>query len=212
MGSLVDDLLLLARLDQGRPLRARAGRLDAVADDAVARRPGRRARPAIDAASRRRSQSRATSDRLRQVVANLLGQRPGPHARRAPRSRCASGRPGTGGRARGGRRRPGLEPDVAPRSSSASTGPTRPVPATAAAAAWAWPSWPPWPRPTAAGSASTPRPGAGARFVVDLPRSDEDQRRLGHLRMEVEDDPVPHRLVPALRRHDRRRLLRRQSV
>ena len=74
MGVLVDDLLLLARLDQGRPLEHEPvdlvahSRRDAV-DDARAAHPRpqrRRRRPTA------RSRSSATKHRLRQVLANLL--------------------------------------------------------------------------------------------------------------------------------------------
>ena len=74
MGSLVDDLLQLARLDQGRPLDrapvdlaalARDAALDAqaVAPDRADHRRG----------GRRRRSSSATRRSLRQVVANLVG-------------------------------------------------------------------------------------------------------------------------------------------
>jgi two-component system OmpR family sensor kinase len=72
MGTLVDDLLLLARLDQGRPVRRERVDLGRIAADAVADaralEPGRQIvamiDPGIDVAG--------DEDRLRQVVGNLL--------------------------------------------------------------------------------------------------------------------------------------------
>ena len=71
MGALVDDLLLLARLDQKRPLERAAVRLDALAEDAVhdARAVEPERRITLDAVP-----VEVTGDemRLRQVVSNLL--------------------------------------------------------------------------------------------------------------------------------------------
>ena len=72
MGVLVDDLLLLARLDQGRPLEHVAVDLDALAADACADAraadPGRRITLRIDGAVR----VQGDDMRLRQVLGNLL--------------------------------------------------------------------------------------------------------------------------------------------
>ena len=72
MGVLVDDLLLLARLDQGRPLEAHPVNLAALARDAVADaravEPGR----AIDLVVPERLMVDGDEGRLRQVLANLL--------------------------------------------------------------------------------------------------------------------------------------------
>jgi two-component system, OmpR family, sensor kinase len=72
MGSLVDELLLLARLDQGRPLERAPVDLAAVAREAVeAARALEPERPlALDAAPR--VEVTGDRDRLRQVVDNLL--------------------------------------------------------------------------------------------------------------------------------------------
>jgi two-component system OmpR family sensor kinase len=73
MGALVDDLLLLARLDQGRPLRRDPVDLSRVCADAVAdlraAAPSHPVVAAVDAGVR----VVGDEDRLRQVVGNLLG-------------------------------------------------------------------------------------------------------------------------------------------
>ena len=58
MTSLVEDLLLLARLDSGRPLRARAGRPDPAAARGGLGRPGRRPRPPLAPRPARRRRRR----------------------------------------------------------------------------------------------------------------------------------------------------------
>ena len=72
MGVLVDDLLLLARLDQGRPLRRDLVDLSRVAGDAVADartvEPGRQLVAALDPGVA----VLGDDDRLRQVIGNLL--------------------------------------------------------------------------------------------------------------------------------------------
>ena len=68
---------------------------------------------------------------------------------------------------------------TAPRCSSGSTGPTRPAPGRQAAAGSGCPSWPPWWPRTAAGSASSPRPGEGSRFLVELPAAQRVSRFTG---------------------------------
>jgi len=71
MGVLVDDLLLLARLDEGRPLEREPVRLDAIAREAVetARAVDPERRLDLDAAP---AQVLGDHDRLRQVLDNLL--------------------------------------------------------------------------------------------------------------------------------------------
>jgi len=73
MGTLVDDLLLLARLDQGRPLRRDVVDLSRVCVDAVAdlraTAPSHPVVAGVDAGVH----VVGDEDRLRQVVANLLG-------------------------------------------------------------------------------------------------------------------------------------------
>ncbi|MEP7378626.1 MAG: HAMP domain-containing sensor histidine kinase [Chloroflexota bacterium] len=72
MGALVDDLLLLARLDQGRPLRADQVALSGLVDDAVrdirAVEPGR----PVNADLAPDLTVTGDEDRLRQLVGNLL--------------------------------------------------------------------------------------------------------------------------------------------
>ena len=74
MGVLVDDLLLLAQLDQGRPLEQEPVDLAALVAGACGRRPRdrtRTGRSTLDADDDRRS-SRGDDARLRQAVGNLL--------------------------------------------------------------------------------------------------------------------------------------------
>ena len=72
MGGLVDDLVLLARLDQGRPLEAAPVDLAAVVEDAVADaravEPGR----TVEVGGVTRAMVTGDRSRLRQVVDNLL--------------------------------------------------------------------------------------------------------------------------------------------
>jgi two-component system OmpR family sensor kinase len=73
MGTLVDDLLQLARLDQGRPLERQPVDLAAVASDAV--RDARAVDPARPISAEVSEPLTVVGDdgRLRQVVANLIG-------------------------------------------------------------------------------------------------------------------------------------------
>lgn len=75
MGSLVEDLLHLARLDQGRPLESAPVDLAALADDAVrdalARQPGRPVQATVPGGGP--VLVMGDEARLRQVVANLVG-------------------------------------------------------------------------------------------------------------------------------------------
>jgi signal transduction histidine kinase len=210
MGLLVDDLLLLARLDQGRPLETAPLAFDRLVADAV--RDARAVEPErpITLAT---EPAVVTGDdhRLRPVVSNLLA------------NACVHTPPGTAVHvsvhAAGDRVRlevadegPGLGPEMAarvferfyrgdPARTRARGGSGLGLSIVAAVAE------------AHGGRVSVETaPGAGARFVVDLPGADEDQRRLGYLGVEVEDDPIPHRLLPAFRRHDRRRLPGHEGV
>ena len=72
MGRLVEDLLLLARLDQGRPLRRDLVDLSAIVVDAVADTRAVEPRRPIHAAVVEGIEVAGDDDRLRQVVGNLL--------------------------------------------------------------------------------------------------------------------------------------------
>jgi two-component system OmpR family sensor kinase len=72
MGALVDDLLLLARLDQGRPLRQEPVNLSRICEDAAAdHRAVDASRPLVAAIEPGLTMA-GDDDRLRQVVGNLL--------------------------------------------------------------------------------------------------------------------------------------------
>ncbi|HEY6571417.1 MAG TPA: ATP-binding protein [Candidatus Limnocylindrales bacterium] len=72
MGALVDDLLLLARLDQGRPVRRDPVDLSRIADEAVADARALESGRPIAAAIEPGVVVAGDEDRLRQVVGNLL--------------------------------------------------------------------------------------------------------------------------------------------
>ena len=115
MTALVEDLLLLARLDEGRELVARARRPGrALVVDAVERRaarPGPDHDWALDLPDEPRRRSPATRRGLHQVVANLLANArmhtPAGTTVASPRS---DGEPTTERRAHGARRRPRHRP------------------------------------------------------------------------------------------------------
>ena len=134
MGTLVDDLLHLARLDQGRPLERRPVDLGPLVEDAV--RDAQAVDPdrAIARGDRRPVEVLGDGARLHQVVANLVANAL-VHAPGAP-SRCASASRGgcRGGRGRRRRARAWPRP-TPPARSSASTGPMPRGAATTAAAA-----------------------------------------------------------------------------
>ena len=152
MKTLVEDLLLLARLDEGRPLDRRA--VDLVAVCAEAARTAAAVGPAWPVSLTASGPVEVMGDeaRLRQVVDNLLAnvRAHTPEGTAAtvsvsvsevgedgPRTRCWTWPTA----ARGWGRTP-------VGSSSASTAPTRP--GRAGAPGSAWPSWPRWWPPTAA--------------------------------------------------------------
>ena len=155
MTSLVDDLLLLARLDSGRPLAAEPVDLTATGGGRGQRRPrGRPRTPAgCSTCPTRRSTVPGDAARLHQVVANLLAN---------ARTHTPPGSTVTTRLAAGGRRGaeisvaddgPGMPPELRDRGLRTvrpgrhARGRGRP-----AAPASAWPSWPPWWRPTTAPS------------------------------------------------------------
>lgn len=73
MSTLVEDLLLLARLDQGRPLRQEPVSLSELVNDAVADARAVEPERPISASVADGVVVRGDEDRLRQVVGNLLG-------------------------------------------------------------------------------------------------------------------------------------------
>ena len=171
MGLLVEDLLLLARLDQQRPL-DRSSRSTCSSSPATpSTTPGcsHPTGPSGSSCSARRAPVVLGDEaRLRQVVMQPGDQRADPHpggyaGRSHRRGHAGRGRRAGPGAAR--RRRPRTGPvrgGPRPGRSSGSTGPTRPGPGRQAAPGSACPSSPPWSRPTAAGSASSPRPARAA--------------------------------------------------
>ena len=191
MGLLVEDLLLLARLDQQRPLdlRSRSTCPRSPATPSTTPGPSRpTGRSSCTWTSRSPTPRSCCGDegRLRQVVGNLVtnalthtpaGTRG--HGRRVGRGADDAGRPGAARsptRARAWTRR------TPSGSSSASTGPTPRAPAAPAAPGSGWRSSPRWSPRTAARSTSTPRPGKGTVVTVRLPRSgpaDVSRRRPG---------------------------------
>ena len=157
MGVLVEDMLLLARLDQQRPIEHRPVDLLTLAADAVqdARIIAPDREITLDVGSGAAFLILGDEVRLRQVIANLMNN---------ALTHTPEGTP-VAVRLLAGPRQPvpSVVLEVAdqgpgPRrtrrstSSSGSTAPTRPGPGQQAAPASAWPSWPRWSRRTTAPS------------------------------------------------------------
>jgi two-component system OmpR family sensor kinase len=158
MSMLVNDLLLLARLDEGRPLGREPVQLDEVVDEAVetalAVEPDRPVE--LEATPVRVTGDR---ERLRQIVDNLLGNVRAHTPAGAPvrvRVTSVDGTAVVEVEDSG----PGLAPRKPTASSSASTARMRPDHAPRAAPASAFRSYPPSPRPTEAPSRRAPTPEA----------------------------------------------------
>ena len=169
MGTLVDDLLLLARLDQGRPLRRDAVDLSRVCTDAVA--DLRASEPVASGGGGRSNLAWCVAgddDRLRQVVGNLLANVARPHARRdADRGGAPSTATPDGSRwaeLRVVDHGPGIPPEHAlARVRPLLPGRRRDARARPAAPGLASRSWRPSWRRTVASSGTRPRPGAARR-------------------------------------------------
>ena len=179
MTALVDDLLLLARLDSGRPLDREPVDLTRLVIDAVsdAHAAGRDHRWLLD---------------LPDEPVTVRGDEPGctrcwptcwPTPAPTPRRDTVVTVALAPARRRGTVELtvtddgPGIPPELQPESSSGSPAATRSrLPAPPAAPASGWPSWRRWSTRTAAGSRWTAGP-ARTPFVVTLPRPDDLQRR-----------------------------------
>ncbi|WNB85271.1 HAMP domain-containing sensor histidine kinase [Cellulomonas sp. ATA003] len=178
MGGLVEDLLHLARLDEGRPLRADPVDLTVLAADAVsdlhALDPGRPVRlvPLPGAADQGLAPCVVVGDedRLRQVLANLTGNVVRHTAPGTP-VEVRVGRVGDGAAVlEVSDQGPGIPPSRPPACSSGSTASTPPVPGSPAAVpGWGWRSSPRSWAPTTARCGSTPPPAAGPRSTSSSP-------------------------------------------
>ena len=178
MGVLVDDLLLLARLDEGRPLERRPPEHDDPGRGAGGRRPRGGAGPPDRAGDGGPGRACEGDDvRLRQVVSNLLSNARSHTPRGAPVTVRVLARERRGGD-RGGRLGPrDWRRSTRSGSSSASSAPTPRGRAPAAAAAWACRSSRPSPRRTAGAPRWSRPPGGGPPSACSC-RSHPTHRRV----------------------------------
>ncbi len=171
MGLLVEDLLLLARLDEERPSRTEPVDLTVLAADAVqdARAIAPDRAVTLLGRSGRLEPTEIAGDerRLRQVITNLTANAVSHTPAGSPIEIVVGSTDDRGDASRSATTGPASTPSRPAGSSSGSSGPTpRGCAAGAAAPASGWPSWRrSWPR-TAAGSGSRRPPGGGATFVV----------------------------------------------
>ena len=164
MGTLVDDLFLLAQLDRERPLRFEPVDLADLVRRSVAgigvSAPDRPVAVDVDRPGGGRRRRAPDPPGGRQPAR----QRRHPHAGRMPPCRDQAGRGGRMGRAHRPRRRARDRSGRRRRaSSSPSSAPTRPGPGRQAVPAWVWPSWPPSSRPTGARSGGCRATGPPSR-------------------------------------------------
>ena len=200
MGVLVEDMLLLARLDQQRPLERRTVDMLTLAADAVndARvvAPDRSINLTVGAGAA--LLVLGDEVRLRQVIGNLMSNAlnhtpegtpdrgPGPvrHPGGVAHRRGQRG-PGRA-RGRGSRqlaspavvfevadRGPGLTPEQAEHVFERFYRADQAGPGGPAVPASAWPSWPRWSARTAGPCGSSPTPGGGATFRIAIPLAPE---------------------------------------
>ena len=169
MGVMVEELLVLARLGEGREPERLPVDLARVVDDCVS--DARAAAPARDIELVRPETADVLGDdhQLRQVVANLLSNAAAPHARLGADPRDADDRRRPRHARRRRRRSRARSRTSPPRCSSPSSAPTSRAPARRAAPASASPSSPPSSRPTAAACGSTRRPAPAPRSRSTLP-------------------------------------------
>ena len=179
MGHLVEDLLLLARLDESRPIDRAPVDLTLVAGEAV--EAARAVGPEWPLETQADGPVMVPGDRvgLRQVLRQPAGQRAGPHSSRHPGDRddlhreVARPMPDQRQRTRNQRGR------TPPGCSSGSSGPIRPVHGPAAAPGWGCPSWlPSWP-PTGAGEAAPAPPRRGHLHHLDAGAREPGRRGAG---------------------------------
>ncbi len=170
MGRLVDDMLLLARLDEGRPLDLVDVDLGHIAEDAVgdarAVEPGR----PITLSAEDGVVVSGDADRLRQVAANLAGERARAHAcRHAGRGAGTPGRPCCGPRGDRSRSR-ARRPSSRTRCSSGSCEPIPRGRARRVVRASGSPSSPRSSKPMAGAQRSSRSPAKVRRSVSCSPR------------------------------------------
>ena len=159
MSGLVEDLLLLARLDQGRRLRRDPVDLAALATDAVT--DLRAADPTRPVALHADTQVivAGDADRLRQVLANLLTNAR-QHTPPGTPVQVSVHRLGPTAVLEVADDGPGSHPARRRRCSSGSTAPTRPAPEPATEPSEPGSVWPSW-QPSPTGTAATPQPPPG---------------------------------------------------